>query len=801
MSAEAGRRAKLVGQPLPPAATSRFVVGQGYYTDDHVVPGAAHMVVVRTPHAAADIPAVRTQAAAQGPGVLAVLTGADLAADGVGGMRSLIARERPGGTPHFEPPYPLLAQGSARHVGFPVAIVIAETLGQAQQAAELVDVEYVLRPSVTETRDLLRPDITPVWEDATDNVCFVHEVGHEAAVEQFIASAPHVVTVEVEMTRVTANPMEMRNAIGQYDSRTSRYTLWTGAQLPHDLRNELLPILGIAAHDLRIISPDIGGAFGVKLAAQPEQALVLWASRRVGRPVRWRATRNEALQSDWHARDVISRVTLALDEHATFLALRVDSLVNLGAYLHAFTMHCPTANLGGIAGPYRTPHIFTRVTGAFSNTTSNGAYRGAGRPEATYVTERVIDAAARKLGIDRAEIRRRNLIPSSAMPYNTGFVFTYDCGAFEANLDSALEMSAWTDFAQRREQAAARGGIRGIGVACAIEIAGGPQGAPTEEFLELRFDNAGGVMVLTGLHSHGHGLETVLLQLLHDLLYVPIEKMRVMFGDTDQVYHGKGSGGSRSSAAAAATTAMAARRIIEKGRTLAAHLLEAAEQDIEFTEGRFVVAGTDRGLALADVARISFDRTRLPKGMDIGLTTTVTIAAGDATFPNGCHVCEVEIDPETGGVTVVGYWAVEDIGRVLNPLVAEGQIQGGVVQGIGQALCEKIVYDPESGQLLSATFMDYAMPRADTVSNIESRFLEVPTTTNPFGAKGVGEAGTVASIAAVMSAVNDALASVGADEMEMPATPFAVWQALNSRRPQSAVPENPYSGVAETSAT
>ena len=772
----------LVGKAIPPAATTRFVQGRGYYVDDHVVPGAAHMIVVRSPHASADIKSIDTAAALASPGVVAVLTGADLEADGIGNMRSLVPRKRPDGSPHFEPRYPLLAIGSARHVGFPIAIVIAETAAQAQEAADLVEVDYEARPSITETRDLLKPGAVAVWEGAADNICFVHEVGNQAAVDQAIATAAHVVTVEAEMTRVTANSMEMRNAIAQFDQRTGRFTLWTGSQLPHDLRNELAPILGIAAQDIRVIAPDIGGGFGLKLAAWPEQALVMWAARRLGRPVRWQATRTESLLTDWHARDQISNVTLALDNEGHFLALKVDTLSNLGAYVHAFTLHTPVANLGGVVGPYVLPHAHVRITGAFSNSTSNGAYRGAGRPEATYVIERVIDTAARQLGLDRAEIRRRNLIPASAMPYNTGFLFTYDCGDFEANLDTALQASDWAGFAQRRAEAAKRGMIRGIGMANAIEIAGGPQGAPTEEHLDLRFDNTGRLTVLTGLHSHGHGLETVLAQLLHDQLGVPVDKMRVSFGDTDQVYHGKGSGGSRSSAAASATTALAAQRIIEKGRKITAHILEASEQDVEFEDGVFRVAGTDRVVPIAEVARISFDRFRMPKTMDLGLSTTVTVAAGDATFPNGCHVCEVEIDPETGVLQIIGYWAVEDVGRLLNPMVAEGQIQGAVVQGIGQALMEKIVYDPDGGQLLTASFMDYCMPRADNVTNIDSRFNEVLTKTNPFGAKGVGEAGTVASIPAVINAVNDALASVGKGEMEMPATPLAIWKALNAAR-------------------
>jgi carbon-monoxide dehydrogenase large subunit len=693
----------------------------------------------------------------------------------------LIERKRPDGSRHFEAPFPLLALDSVRHVGFPVAIVLAESMDDAQTAGALVEVDYEVRPSVTETADLLKPGAAPVWDGAPDNICFVQTVGDETAVKNALAVAAHVVTIDVDMTRVSANPMEMRNAIGAYDQRTGRYTLWTGAQIPHDLRAELRPILGIAEQELRIISPDIGGAFGLKLASQAEQALVLWAARRVGRPVRWQATRLEALQSDWHARDILSQVKLALDQDGKFLALSVDSVANLGAYLNAFTLHPPVNNLGGLSGPYQTPHIVARITGAFSNSSPTGAYRGAGRPEATYLIERVIDAAARELKMDRVELRRRNLIPPSAMPYRTGFLFTYDSGEFEANLDTALTMSGWADFPKRRDAARERGRIRGIGLANAVEIAGGPQGAPTEEFLELRFDRSGRVTALTGLHSHGHGLDTVLSQLIHDQLGVPLDMIRVTFGDTDQVYHGKGSGGSRSSAAASATATVVAQRIIEKGRKLAAHILEASDQDVDFSDGAFRIAGTDRKLTLTEIANISFDRTRLPKGMDIGLSANALVAAGNATFPNGCHVAEVEITPETGVVKLIGYWAVEDVGRLLNPLVVEGQVHGGVVQGIGQALLEKVVYDPDSGQLLTATFQDYAMPRADDLPMIESRFNEVLTATNPHGAKGVGEAGTVAAIPAVMNAVNDALASVGIGEIDMPATPQKVWKALNTR--------------------
>jgi aerobic carbon-monoxide dehydrogenase large subunit len=773
---------KLVGQPIPPANNARFVAGNGFYTDDLTAHGALHMVLVRSPHASAYVRSVRTEVAASSPGVVAVLTGADVVHDGLGSLKSFIERKRPDGSRHFEPPFPLLATDIVNHVGFPVAIVLADSRANAETAAELVEVDYEPRASITKTSELLRPDAPKVWDSAADNICFVHTAGNEAAVDAAIAAAEHVVSVDVAMSRVSANPMEMRNAVAEYDRRTERYTLWTGSQIPHDLRAELLPVLKIGEQQLRIISPDIGGAFGLKLPAYAEQVLALWAARRTGRVVRWQATRNESFQSDYHSRDVSSHVTLGLDRDGRFVALKADCVANLGAYLHAFTLHPPVNNLGGIAGPYRTPHIFVRVTGAFSNSNSNGAYRGAGRPEATYLIERVIDAAARKLGLDRAEIRRRNLIPVSAMPHPTGFLFTYDSGEFERNLDTALSISSWADFEARRQEAAKRGRIRGIGLANAIEIAGGPQGAPTEEFIELRFDRAGGLSVLSGLHSHGHGLETVLPQLLHDELGVPLDKMRVTFGDTDIVYHGKGSGGSRSAAAASATATTAAKRIVDKGRTLAAHVFERPESDIEFANGAFSAVGSNHVLSLADMAKISFDRTRLPKGMDIGLSTSATVAASNATFPNGCHVCEVEIDPDTGVVQLIGYWAVEDVGRVLNPLVVEGQVHGGVTQGIGQALLEEIRYDSGSGQLLTASFMDYAMPRADDLPSFVTAFNEVLTKTNPHGAKGVGEAGTVAAIVTVMNAVNDALTRAGASEIEMPATPQRVWRALKAAR-------------------
>jgi carbon-monoxide dehydrogenase large subunit len=772
----------LIGEPLPPAANARFVAGQGLYTDDYRFPDEVHMVILRSPHASARILSVNTSQARLAPGVLAVLTGDDVAHDGLGPLQSLIERKRKDGSRHFEPFFPILAQGEVNHVGFPIAAIVAEKMTDAIEAVDLIEVAYDIRPAVTATRHLLEADVPLVWPDAGSNLCFLHEVGDESKVDAAIRSAAHVVTIDIDMSRVSANPMENRNAIGNYDRRSGRYTLYTGSQVVHDLRAELArSVLHIPESDLRVVSPDVGGAFGMKIAATPEHGLVLWAARRLGRPVRWQATRTEALLSDWHARDVVSQVTLALDSNAQFVALKVENIANLGAYLCANTLHSPTNNLGGLSGPYRTPNIFARVRGAFSHSNPTSPYRGAGRPEATYAIERVIDAAARHLSYDPAELRRKNLIPRAALPFNTGFIFTYDSGDFAANLDRVIDASDWAHFPNRRSAAERVGKLRGIGIANAIEIAGGPAGAPLEEFMEIRFDAAGHAVILTGLHSHGQGLETVIPQVLHDQLYVPIDTMRLVFGDTDQVYHGKGAGGSRSAAVGSTLAVDVARKILEKGCKIAAHVLEAAEADIEFTQGEFRIAGTDRSVTLSDVARISFDRLKLPKGIEPGLSAQSVLSPSAANFPNGCHVCEVEIDPETGVIRIVGYWAVEDVGRVLNPLVVEGQVHGGVAQGLGQVLCEQIVYDPENGQLLSASFLDYAMPRAKDVPFIEAQFNPIPTQANTLGVKGAGEAGTVGALPVIMNAINDALTHAGADEIEMPATPFKIWQALHKK--------------------
>jgi carbon-monoxide dehydrogenase large subunit len=770
-----------IGQSLPRSEDLRLLRGRGRYTDDIVLPRQAALYVLRSPHAAARIRAIDTNAALAAPGVITILTGQDAEADGLGTFTSRVTRPRPDGRPNFVPPFRVLALDRVRRVGDAVAAIVAESLAAAKDAAELIEIDYEALPSVTATAEAAKPGAPAVWDEVPDNVCFVYELGDKASVEAAFAGAAHVAELDFTVSRVSTNSMEMRNAIGSYEERDGRYTLYVGAQAPHTLRGELAEaILKIPQDQLRVISPDVGGGFGMKGGAYPEWALVLWASRRIGRPVRWQAERGESLLSDFHARDNVSHVTLALDAGGNFLALKVATTVNLGATLAMMGIHCGTGNLGGLAGTYRTPHILATVTGVFSNTNPTAPYRGAGRPEASYAIERVIDIAARKLGVDRAELRRRNLIPEEAMPFKTGLVFTYDSGEFEKNLDAALAMADWAGFETRRAAAQARGKLRGIGIASVIEIAGGPADRPMEEGAEIRFDAGGNVLVLVGSHSHGQGLETAFAQVVNHALGIPPERVRVVCGDTDQVYHGKGTFGSRSAMAGSTALVHAAARIVDKAKAIAAHLLEASPLDLEFTEGRFTVAGTDRTIDLGEIAKASFLPARLPPDMDLGLSGAAIVAPDKASFPNGCHICEVEIDRDTGKVAVIAYWVVDDVGRMLNPMLVKGQIHGGVAQGLGQALLEEVVYDRDGGQLLSGSFMDYAMPRASDMPDIEAAANEVLTTGNPLGVKGAGEAGAVGALPAVMNAIADALSPLGIDHLDMPATPERVWRAIQA---------------------
>ena len=572
--------------------------------------------------------------------------------------------------------------------------------------------------------------------------------------------------------------MEPRTACGLYDERAGRYTLYSGVQSPHLLRNEIAEsVFKLPANQFRLVSPDVGGAFGMKGSLYPEQVLVLWAARRLGRPVKWSGDRSESFLSDFQARDNVSDVSLALDEHGNFLGLRVETIANLGAYLSANGTLVPLNNIGGLAGTYVTPAIHVAVTGVFTNTAPTCPYRGAGRPEASYCIERIIDIAARETGIDRIELRRRNMIPPAKMPFKTGLIYTYDCGDFEKCMDEALMLADWAGAPKRQKEARARGKLYGLGVASVIEIAGGPFDRPFEEGAEIRFDATGSATLFVGSHSHGQGHETVFRQIAFHALGLAPERVRIIFGDTDAVFHGRGTFGSRTMSAGGAAFMRAADKVIERGKPIAAHLLEASAADIEFTDGRFTVAGTDRSIDLTEVAKASFVAQRMPRDVELGLGANAIVTPDGATFPNGFHVCEVEIDPATGIAEVLRYTVVDDVGVTINPLLLKGQIHGGIAQGAGQALGELIVYDGE-GQLLSGSFMDYQMPRAGDLPAFAIGSHDVPTKMNPLGVKGAGEAGTVGALPAIMNAINDALSPLGIRHFEMPATPERLWRAI-----------------------
>jgi len=776
-----------IGTATPRIEDLRLIRGLGHYTDDIYLPNAAHMVVVRSPHAAARIKWIDTQAARDFPGVIAVLTGKDAEADGLGLLRFSVPRQRRDGSPMVKTPYRLLALDQVRLVGDAVAIVVAETIFAARDAADLVSVDYEELPSVTDAAEAVKPDAAKVWpQEVPDNEAFLVRVGDKAAVEAAFARAHHIARLDFRVTRVSANTLEPRNAVAVYDPGDDKFTLYSGMQTPHKMRNEIAEsVFRMPTTRLRVVSGDVGGGFGMKGSPYPEYSLAMWAARRLKRPVRWVADRTEAFLSDYHARDNITTAELALDQDGTFLALRISTLANLGAYLGFSTPHPAAGNIGGVAGVYRTPAIYAEIHGIYTNTQPIAPYRGAGRPEATYAIERVIDVAAAEMGIDRVELRRRNLIPPAAMPFKTGLVFTYDCGEFEKNMDMALQTADWAGFSMRRAEAAKRGKLRGIGVANPIEIASGPFNNPNEESAEIRFDPSGDATLVMGTHSHGQGHETAFRQLAATFLDLSPERVRVLYGDTDVVGHGRGTFGSRSLTVGGLALMRAADKIIARGKVIAAHFLEAGETDITFEQGSFKVAGTDKTLRIEDVARMCYQTGKLPKGTEYGLAALAIVLPDNATFPNGCHICEVEIDPETGVTDLVNYTVVDDVGTVVNPLMVKGQIHGGVAQGVGQVLSEAIRYDPDNGQMITASFMDYGMPRADNMPPMNVISNEVPTPTNPLGVKGAGEAGTVGALPVVINAIVDALSPLGVKHIDMPATPQRVWVAIRDAKAEA----------------
>ena len=763
-----------IGQPVPRTEDPRLLRGGGQYGDDFVLANQAHGYILRSPHAHAKINAIDTTAAKRAPGILTVLTGEDWDKEQFSPFPVMVPRQKRDGSPMHRGPRAALSTDRVRLVGDEVAFVVAESVAQAKDAAELIEIDYDILPSVTSLSDTGKPGAPLVWDDCPDNECFFFELGDEAAVETAFSTAHHIARIKYVVNRISANAMEPRVSIGDYNRRDGRYTLHTSTQSVHGIRGHVSAVLNVPETKIRVVAGDVGGGFGMKGDVYHDQVLVLWASRIVDRPVRWTAERSESLMSDTHARDNICTAKLALDQDGKFLAFRVITDANLGAYLGTMTPHSPTNNLGGLAGVYTTPAIYTAVSGKFTNTGWTGPYRGAGRPEASLAIEKAIDRAAAEMGIDRAEIRRRNLIPATAMPYQTGLIFNYDSGDFPAVFEQSLALADYSAFETRRAEAATRGKLRGMGIAYAIEQAA----APIEEFAEIRFDDQGHCTILLGTLNQGQGHDVTFKQLINEQLGLPLEGITLMQGDTDVVQHGRGTFGSRSAGNGGAALHMAGERVIEKGKTIAAHMLEAAEADMVFDNGTFTVAGTDRDIALQEVAKTAYGLMALPPGIEPTLTATAAFKPKAPTFPNGCHLCELEIDPETGTTEFISYVVVDDVGTVINPLLLKGQIHGGISQGLGQAMCEDLAYDPDSGQLISASFLDYCMPRADDMCSIKVVSQGYPSPTNPLGIKGAGEAGCVGALPCVQSALIDALKPLGIKDVPMPATPNKLWQAI-----------------------
>ena len=753
---------------------SRFLTGRGRYVDDFTLPGQVNAHVLRSPHAHAAIERIETAAARDGAGVLGVFTEADLRSDGLGPLPCIAQVSTV--DPIIVPPRHALARGTVRHVGDPVALVVAEGRDQARDAAERIVVEYRPLDSVVEAAAALLPDAPTIWDDAPGNLCFRFQRGDRDAARAAFSGAAHSVEIELVNNRLVPAPLEPRAAIGSYDRATGGLELLLTGQGVHSIHNQLAEaVFRLPPERIQLVAPDVGGGFGMKNFLYPEWVLVLWAARRIGRPVKWVAERSEEFVSGTQGRDNHTKARLALDESGRFQALEVSTVANLGAYLSSngpgSSTNSPATAMGGV---YAIPAVFMEVRGAFTNTVPIDAYRGAGKPEANYLIERLIDIAARRIGTDPVSLRRRNMI--AAFPYRSALGMTIDCGRFAANLDDAAAQALYADFAARRAGAAARGRLRGLGVGCFLETA---RGAPNEA-AEIRFDPDGGVSLILGTQSNGQGHETSYPQIAASLLGLPLERFRLVQADTRLVPRGAGHGGARSMHQGGTALVKAADMVIEKGRRVAAGLLQADSAEVVFADGRFIVPGTEREIDLLAVARAAADPATLPEGMAPGLDSSVYNILDVFTFPNGCHIAEVEIDPETGVATLERYTAVDDYGRLINPLLTTGQVQGGVAQGIGQALFEHTVYDLGSGQLLSGSLMDYALPRADDLPPLDITLAELPTSANPLGVKGSGQAGCIAAPQTIINAVVDGLSQFGIDHIDMPATPERIWRAIRA---------------------
>lgn len=772
-----------VGQPVRRKEDHRLLTGTGRYADDVSYPGQKYAVMVRSPLAHARIDSIDADDARAMPGVAAILTGKELAEDGVGTLRCLAPVENSDGSAQVTTPRHIVASDTVRYVGDIVALVIADTAEQARDAAEAVMVDYDALPAVADLGSALDDGAAQVWpEHVKNNEAFHWHIGDKAGTDDAFANAVSTHKVTIINNRVVANPMEPRSVLAKWDTETDRLTVHGSTQGSHFWKREISKLLGLDREQVRVVTGDVGGGFGIKIFVYPEDAAVSWAAKRLQCAVKWTCDRSELFLSDVHGRDHVSHLEAACDADGVITGLRCKTLANLGAYLSYFAPMV-AASLGHpmLPGCYRMQNIYAEVHGVYTHTQPIDAYRGAGRPEAAYAIERMVDVCARDLGMSPAEFRRRNFIRSEEMPFKTALEHTYDSGDFEKNMVDAMAAIDWAGFEERRKEAASRGMLRGIGMSSYIEICG--RGG--EENAEIRFEHPGQVNVLIGTQNNGQGHETAYAQLIAERLGLPVESVVVEQGDTDRIATGAGTGGSRSIPVGGAALDSAAVAVLDKARRVAAQAMETAEADLEFSDGVFTIAGTDRKMSLFEAADAAKDPANLKEGEEPGLDSRKGFTPTGGTFPNGTHICELEVDPDTGITELVNYAIVDDFGTILNPLMLEGQVHGGTVQGIGQALQEQVVFDGD-GQLLSGSFMDYTMPRAVDVPWIDFSTNVVPCLNNPLGVKGAGEAGAIGACAAVINAMVDALAPAGVETIDMPATPQAVWQAITNARKAAA---------------
>jgi carbon-monoxide dehydrogenase large subunit len=765
-----------LSQPVLRREDPRFLMGRGIFVEDHSAPGQLYGHMLRSPHAHARLVKLDVGAARTAPGVRLVLTGADIASRGIAPIPSMVKPTPRPGSWFVEHGQPVLATDAARFVGDGVAWVVADTPEQAADAAALIEADWEVLPATVDCLAASRPGAPQLWPDTPNNICFEWQLGDEAAADAAFARAARVIELEVRNNRIVQNPIETRGCLALHDAASDKFTLHTGTQMPNPMKNQAVALLGLKPEQVRVLVADVGGGFGGKNSLYPEQVLAMLSAKALGRPVKWMSSRSEAFLSDYHGRDNVNRGRIAFDAENRILGLKIHNICDLGAYCASRGPTSPTSGTVMASNTYRIPAIHVAVTTVYTNTVPTDPYRGAGRPELLHLIERLIDHAARELGVDRVALRRLNCIPPDAFPYKTPTGLNYDSADFQPVIDAALQRADWPGFVARRAAALKQGKLRGIGMANYIERCGG--GAGLGETGRLEFAADGCVTVYSGSQANGQAHETAFSQIVHHWLGVPFEKIRVVEGDTDRIATGTGTGGSWSIPMGGGAIALTAEKILEKTKRVAAHLLEAAPIDIAFRDGQFSIAGTDRRIGFERVVAACFDPQRLPAGEAPGLDESARHVPDNYTFPYGVHVAEVEIDRDTGAVALVGYVAVHDFGRALNPMLLAGQVHGGVTQGIGQALLEHTAYG-DDGQLLAGSYMDYCLPRADDLPSFVFDHRDTPTSRNLLGVKGCGEAGATGSPPAVMNAVMDALAPLGIRHIDMPATSEKIWRAIH----------------------